>query len=68
MIFTAIFIYLYDLLIFKLLNGNFVSDGNFIDLAQNPLSTSRMPKNSMKIVLSAKKKLTAIRMRVIFCA
>ncbi|EIE53956.1 hypothetical protein ECAI27_38850 [Escherichia coli AI27] len=38
MIFTAIFIYLYDLLIFKLTKRKFVSDGNFIDLAQNPLS------------------------------
>lgn len=38
MIFTAILIYLYDFLIFKLTNGNFVSDGNFIDLAQNLLS------------------------------
>ncbi|KYU73292.1 hypothetical protein BTQ08_02335 [Escherichia coli] len=58
MIFTAIFIYLYDLLIFKLTKRKFFFLMETLSTWHKILfQTSRMPKNSMKIVLSAKKKL-----------
>ncbi len=58
MIFTAILIYLYDFLIFNLTKLKFCL---LIDTLSTWhkifFQTSRMPKNSMKIVLLAKKKL-----------